>query len=305
MERKIHPGLEVTVKYPCTLGEGSLWDSKRNAICWVDILKCEIHEFKLSESVHRIYPVNEMVGTIALCNNGDFIAALKNGIARVNRIDGSIRTLVHPESHLPNNRYNDGKCDPAGRLWVGSISLTEEQGAASLYMINPDLSVSKKIPNVTISNGLAWTSDYKTFYYIDTPTLTVVAYDFDLTTGNITNKRIVINVPKEEGFPDGMTIDTEGMLWIAHWEGWQAARWNPFTGRKIASISVPVARVSSCTFGGKNLDDLYITTARVGLTQAQVEEQPLAGSLFVLKQCGSRGALTFEFDDGHVNSSEI
>src|ERR671910_1289976 len=100
MERKTHPGLEVMVNHPCTLGEGSLWDSKRNAICWVDILKGEIHEFKLNESAHRIYPVKEMVGTVALCKNGDFLAALKNGVALVRRSDGSIKTLVHPEAHL-------------------------------------------------------------------------------------------------------------------------------------------------------------------------------------------------------------
>jgi sugar lactone lactonase YvrE len=142
---------------------------------------------------------------------------------------------------------------------------------------------------------MAWSSDYKTFYYIDTPTCEVVAYDFDLLTGNIGNKRVVIRIPPQEGFPDGMTIDNEGMLWIAHWDGWQVSRWNPNKGKKLLSIPLPVAQITSCTFGGDNLQDLYITSARVNLTEEQLKQQPLAGSLFVLRNSGFHGTPSFEF----------
>ena len=118
----------------------------------------------------------------------------------------------------------------------------------------------------------------------------------DKLEGNITNKRVVITVPQKEGSPDGMTIDKEGMLWIAHWDGWQVARWNPHTGEKMLSIPLPVARITSCVFGGDTLQDLYITSASVGLTEKQMEEQPLAGSLFVVKNCGFQGMAAFEFD---------
>jgi sugar lactone lactonase YvrE len=124
----------------------------------------------------------------------------------------------------------------------------------------------------------------------------VVAYDFDISTGTISNKRIAVNIPPTEGFPDGMTIDTEGMLWIGHWDGWQVARWNPLTGEKLLSISLPAARITSCTFGGDDLRDLYITSARVGLTEQQLAEQPLAGSLFVINSCGFQGMPAVEFD---------
>ena len=122
------------------------------------------------------------------------------------------------------------------------------------------------------------------------------SFDFDVKTGDIGNRRVVVSIPEKEGFPDGMTIDREGKLWIAHWEGWQVARWDPETGKKLMSIQLPVARITCCTFGGENLQDLYITSAKVGLTAQQLEKQPLAGSLFVVKNCGYQGLPTVAFD---------
>lgn len=288
--------IEVVVNHTCLLGEGPVWDFKGKTIIWVDILNGEIHEFHPSQNLHRKIDVREMVGSVAICTDGNFIAALKNGLAFVHRDSGEIKMLHNPEAYLLNNRFNDGKCDPAGRFWVGTMGLDEEPGVGNLYMVNKDLSHSKKIEGVSISNGMAWSSDYKTFYYIDTPTYKVMAYDYDLLTGNITNKRIAIQIPKEEGSPDGMTIDVENKLWIAHWDGWQITRWDPATSTKLLSIPLPVARVTSCTFGGDDFQDVYITSAKVGLTEKQLQEQPLAGSLFVIRNSGFRGLEAFEFN---------
>ncbi|HET7003292.1 MAG TPA: SMP-30/gluconolactonase/LRE family protein, partial [Puia sp.] len=153
-----------------------------------------------------------------------------------------------------------------------------------------------KIAPVSISNGMAWSLDRRLFYYIDTPTLTVVAYDFDEITAEIKNKRIAIRIQEDEGSPDGMTIDNEGMLWIAHWDGWQISRWNPLTGKKLLSILLPVARVTSCCFGGENFQDLYVTSAKTGLTAGELHDQPLAGSLFIIRDIGYHGLPLFEFD---------
>jgi len=288
---------EVVIPHCCLLGEGPVWDATNNSICWVDILNGVIHECSPSKNQHLKMPVKDMVGAIALCTSGNFLAALKSGLAFINRASGEVKMLHHPEAHLPENRFNDGKCDPAGRFWVGTMAVSERKEAGSVYMIEKDLSHSVKIAGVTISNGMAWSPDNKTFYFIDTPTFQVVAYDYDLKTGTIKNRRVVITVPKKEGFPDGMTIDTEGMLWIAYWDGWQLARWNPVTGEKLFSIPLPVARITSCTFGGEELQDLFITSASIGLTGKQHEEQPLAGSLFVVRDCGFQGmeTNTFEF----------
>ncbi|WPV02015.1 SMP-30/gluconolactonase/LRE family protein [Mucilaginibacter sp. cycad4] len=286
---------EVVVPHRCLLGEGPVWDAQMNTVCWVDIPNGEIHEFSLTDNGFRTMAIKDKIGAIALCTDGRFLAALKSGFAFIDRQNGKIKLIDHPEAHLPGNRFNDGKCDAVGRFWAGTMALSEETGAGSLYMIENDLSATVKIKGVSISNGLAWSPDNKIMYYIDTPTFEVVAYDYDIQTGNIANKRVAIQIPEKEGFPDGMTIDMDGMLWIAHWGGSQVARWDPDTGAKLLTVQLPVAHVTSCTFGGTHLNDLYITSARVGLSEKQLIEQPLAGSLFVVRNCGFRGMETAAF----------
>lgn len=286
----------VVVKHTCLLGEGPVWDATQKVICWIDILNGKIHEYSPEKKTHKIIPVHQMIGTIAVCNDGNFVAALQNGFAFVNRQSGEIKMINDPENHLPNNRFNDGKCDPAGRFWAGTMSLTDEPDKGNLYSLEKDFTIKQQIQNVSISNGLAWSIDETILYYIDTPTFEIVAYNYEKSTGLISNKKVIIKIDKEEGAPDGMTIDTEGMLWIAHWDGWQVTRWNPATGQKLLAIKLPVARVTSCTFGGDNLEDLYITSAKVGLSEAVLKNQPLAGSLFIIPSCGYKGILAFEFN---------
>ena len=287
---------DVVVEHTCLLGEGPVWDAKHKAICWLDILNGEIHEYATEQKMHKVIPVHQLIGSLAVCTNGNFIAALQNGFAFINKISGEIKMIADPESHLPNNRFNEGKCDPAGRFWAGTMSLSEEPNAGSVYVVEKDLSITKRIESVTISNGMAWSINHKTFYFIDTPTFEVVAYDFNKHSGNINNKRTIIKIANEDGYPDGMTIDNEGMLWIAHWDGWQVTRWDPNSGEKIYSIQLPVAKVTSCTFGGENYGDLYITSAKVGLREDELEKQPLSGSLFILRNCGFKGMPAFEFE---------
>jgi sugar lactone lactonase YvrE len=287
--------LELVVEHTCLLGEGPVWDAKRKMICWVDILNGIIHQYNPEQKKHTTIPVHQMIGSFAICTNENFIAALKNGFAFIDEYSNEVKMIANPETDLPNNRFNEGKCDPAGRFWAGTMSLTEDSGAGAVYVVDRHLSITKKIEDVTISNGMAWSANYKTFYYIDTPTWQVVAYDYNNETAHIRNKRVIINIAKEDGYPDGMTIDSDGMLWIAHWDGWQVTRWNPANGEKLFKIKLPVARVTSCTFGGANLQDLYITSAKVGLTKEALEEQPLAGSLFVVRNCGYKGMPAVEF----------
>jgi sugar lactone lactonase YvrE len=287
---------EVVLEHRCVLGEGPVWDPKNQTICWVDILKGEIHEYKPAENSHKTLFVNQMIGAITICKNGHFVAALKNGFGFIDRNSGAVTMISNPEPHLPGNRFNDGKSDPSGRFWAGTMSHTDEPEKGSLYLLNTNLSVTKKISKVSISNGMAWSYDHKIFYYIDTPTFSVAAFDFDNTNGAIDNKRTVIRISQIDGSPDGMTIDSEGMLWIAHWDGWQITRWNPATGEKLLNIPLPVARVTSCCFGGDRYQDLYITSARTGLPDDQLKEQPLAGSLFVIRNIGYTGLPLFEFN---------
>ena len=287
------------VEYECEslLGEGPVWDWRSKRLFWVDIEGFAVHIFDPAQREHGIINVGEFVGSLAVRKSGGLVAALKSGFAALDPETGEITPLADAESHLPGNRFNDGKCDPAGRFWAGSLALDEDhgKGQGNLWCLNPDHTVQLKIPGVWISNGLAWTRDERTMYYIDSPTQQVVAYDYDKPSGAISNPRTVIRVPAEEmGYPDGMTIDEEGMLWIAHWDGGHVCRWNPHTGEEMAEIKVPVSRPTSCVFGDDDFGTLYITSARTRLSNEQLAAQPLAGSIFKCRP-GVRGLPLNEF----------
>src|SRR5262245_8247900 len=273
------------------LGEGPVWDWREKRLYWVGIEGFAVHTLDPVTRDHRVFEIGQFVGALAVRKSGGMILALKSGFAALNLSTGEITSLADAESHLPGNRFNDGKCDPAGRFWAGSLLLDEEHGdgKGNLYCLKPDLTVELKVPGVWISNGLAWTADECTMYYIDSPKQKVVAYNYNNATSEISNPRTVIEVSaSEKGYPDGMTIDEEGMLWIAHWDGGHVCRWNPQTGEELAEIKVPVSRPTSCVFGGPDFDTLYITTARTRLSREALASQPLAGSIFTCRP-GVRG----------------
>jgi sugar lactone lactonase YvrE len=290
----MNKNMETVVNHKCILGEGPVWDDKRKRILWIDIAEGHIHQFTPATNIFKTFSVGEMIGSLAITDGGT-IAALESGFSFVNLENEETAHIDDPEKHIAGNRFNEGKCDPMGRFWAGTMSLTEEGTTGSVYTLHPDLSIEKKIDNVTISNGMAWSVDQKTFYYIDSPTLQVLSYAYDNATGAISDKKLIISIDQSEGFPDGMTIDEEGMLWIAHWGGWKVARWDPATGKKLMQIELPVSQVTSCTFGGEKFEDLYITSASIRLTHEQLQKEPLAGSLFVVKNCGYKGMPAFEF----------
>jgi len=261
----------------------------------VNIMGNEVHEFRPATGQDRTFDVGQPVGTVVPRRSGGVMVALRDGFAALDTEAGKLTMIADPEAHLPGNRFNDGKCDPAGRFWAGTMRIAEDQkGAGSLYRLDPDLSVHKMWSNITVANGIAWSHDAKTMYYIDTPTLTVVAFEYNVETGAIANPRPVVHTPDGPGFPDGMTIDAEGMLWVAYWDGWRVVRWDPATGKALAVIELPVARVTAPWFGGPHLDELYITSARIGLSAEAAAKQPHAGSIFVVWP-GVTGLPAFEF----------
>jgi sugar lactone lactonase YvrE len=222
------------------------------------------------------------------------VLALQQGFYHLDLETEKLTPLVDPESHLPDNRFNDGKCDSRGRFWAGTTRLKHDEPAGFLYMLDADLNVHRRLDDVWISNGLAWSQDDRTMYFIDSPTGEVIAFDFDVAAGEIGNERLVIEIPEGGGSPDGMTIDEEGMLWIALWDGWRVIRVNPESGAIIDEVKMPVARPTSCVFGGPNLDELYITTASTRLPAEELDKQPQAGGLFRCKP-GVKGLAAIEF----------
>ncbi len=289
------PNSRIFLDHTCLLGEGPVWDDVQQVICWIDILNGEIHEFSPASKKHTTIAVHQMVGCFTFCTDGNFLVALQNGFAFVDRLTGTIKMISDPEIHLAGNRFNDGKCDPAGRFWAGTMSILETPEMGNVYMLDAALTITRKVDAVSVSNGMAWNKEGNLFYYIDSPERCVAAYDFDQKSGEITNRRMVVQVPEVDGFPDGMTIDEEGMLWIAHWGGWQVARWNPENGEKLFSFKLPVEKITSCTFGGEGLKDLYITTAKVNLTETELLAQPLAGAVFIIADCGFNGMPAVKF----------
>jgi sugar lactone lactonase YvrE len=285
---------EIVVHHACQLGEGPVWDATNNTIIWLDILQGEIHQHNIYTKQHSIFQVGEMIGCIAPKEHGGFIAGMENGIAFIDIVNNIIQHITNPEKGL-GNRFNDGKCDAAGRFWAGTMSKSEEKNKGSLYVMETDLSLKKKIDNVTISNGLAWNDASTVMYYIDTPTNYVFAFDFNIENGELTNQRIAVDITHEQGFADGMTIDEEGMLWIAFYDGWRVARYDPNTGKLLQQVELPVANVTCCTFGGDNLNDLYITTASKGMSEEALAEQPHAGNLFIIPNTGVKGTLPQTF----------
>jgi sugar lactone lactonase YvrE len=276
---------ELILDAMAVLGEGPCWDHRSGLLYWVDIAAKKIHAYDPRSGKDQAVQLDQMVGTAVPRQSagGGVIAALERGLHLLDLETAKLSLLDDPERGMENNRFNDGKCDAAGRFWAGTMNRNEEGPTGSLYCLEHGRPARKALGGLTISNGLGWSPDGRTMYHIDTPTRQVVAYDFDAVRGEISRGRTVVTIPAEDGYPDGMTVDAEGMLWIAHWGGGQVSRWNPQLGKRLTVIKIPAECVSACTFGGPELDELYITTARIGQTEENLAKQPHAGGLFRVK----------------------
>ncbi len=268
----------LVVDKPAIVGEGSLWDAQSKVLYWVDILSHELYIYDPASGENRTVLTCQSIGTVVPRRRGGVAVALHNGFATIDLSADKITPLADPERMIPANRFNDGKCDPAGRFWAGTMEFNGEANRGALYCLEIDQSVKKKIEPVTISNGIVWTADHKTMYYVDTALNSVRAYDYEIDSGDITNERVVIE-NEGEGHFDGMSIDAEGMLWIALFQGAGVKRYDPNSGVLLRDIGLPMSQVTSCAFGGENLDELYITSAAINLDTSAMAEQPLAGSL--------------------------
>lgn len=278
---------ELVLDAKAFLGEGSIWHPKEKKLYWVNIEGKSLHIYDPVTKQDRELPVGSRVGTVVPVDGGGALVALQSGINYIDTKTGRLTFLMDPLKDTAL-RFNDGKCDPAGRFWVGTMALDRRRRGAVLYRYDKDKTIHLMLDSVSISNGIVWTKDKKTMYYNDTPTNTVQAFDYDDKTGNISNRRVAVTIPRGTGSPDGMTIDAEDNLWVALWGGYCVAKFNPRTGELLQKIKVPAPNVSSCAFGGKDLETLYITTARQGMNADRLKEFPLSGGLFSVKP-GVRG----------------
>lgn len=287
---------ELVYHAEATTGEGSIWHPDRQTLFWVDIEGRTLYEYLPDQKDCRSWRFDRMVTTVIPETDSTVLIALQNEIIRVNLNDGSTVSIVSVPDGDGTIRTNDGKCDPSGRLWVGTMGFGEQKGAACLYCVRADGSIETKWTDVTISNGIVWSADKKYMYYNDTPTRKIMRFRYDDNTGEILYDGIAVQIPEGTGSPDGMTIDNEDNLWVAQWGGGGVYCYNPYTGDLLAKVEVPAPHVASCAFGGENLDVLYITTARAGLSDQQLKDYPLSGSLFACRP-GAKGVVANFFHE--------
>ena len=262
------------------LGEAPLWHTIHQILYWVDIESRIVHGYEPHTGQHREWLVPQMVGTVACASNGNLFLGLQNEIAELDPATGHVHTLAALEADLPDNRCNDGKCDPAGRFWVGTINMESKPGAGSLYCVDTEYQITKVLGGLTVANGMAWSPRGDAMYFIDSHHRNVMRYDFDPATTELRNARVILKGENEDEVPDGVCVDEEGMLWIGFYGGYRVGRYDPATGKHLADVNVPAPNVTSCCFGGQDLKTLYIATARQGLPAEQLKEFPLSGSLF-------------------------
>ncbi len=285
--------MKATLLYPsqCYLGEGPLWHAKRKSCFWVDIEDGILYEYSWLDKSIQTWKFNHNVSVVLEDKHDGLLISLGTSIARFNPTTGEHTWLLDVEKEN-DNRCNDARCDSHGRLWIGTMHRKHLKGEGSLYCVNEHKHVDKKITNTTISNGLAWSLDNTRLYFIDSGSQVVQSFIFDEESAAIIFEKNAIDIPGSMGTPDGMAIDVEGMLWIAHWGGFGVYRWNPFTGEHLDTIEVPVPNVSSCAFAGENLDHLIITTARENMPDDQLEKYPGSGDVFIAKP-GVKGVKGF------------
>jgi len=279
----------VTFNHRAVLGEGPHWDSVTKTLYWIDILGKKVFSHDRNGHTSAILLEKSPGCLVPTSHPNTLLVACQNSLELLNTNDHTCRTWLSRSKMetKPENRFNDGKVDPFGRLWVGTVAFSCQGTEGTLFSVNPDGTFKKRRGEVGISNGLAWTRDSKVMYFIDSPTRKIVAFDYDVNTGDLTFERTVVTVPDTNGqVPDGMTIDSEGMLWVAIWGGSKVCRYNPNGGQILRELQVPALNVTSCCFGGENLDVLYVTSASC---DTDLKKWPQAGFTFEYKNLGVKG----------------
>uniref|UniRef100_UPI0037E884B4 regucalcin isoform X1 n=1 Tax=Semicossyphus pulcher TaxID=241346 RepID=UPI0037E884B4 len=318
--------VECVVKAAALVGEGPVWEESEQMLLFVDIAGQKIHRWSPTTNQIQSVETSDMVGFVVPRRSGGYVAGVGRSLVAVDWSNQTQTLLLEVDKNKPNNRLNDGKVDPIGRLLAGTMGkevrpaeLERQQG--SLFSVTSDLTVSKHLSQVDISNGMDWSLDQKTFFYIDSLSLTVDAFDYDSNTGHLGtcvlvlhlcvlvlhlcvlvlqytiylcvcclgNRRVVYRMEEGEGLPDGMTVDAEGRLWVACYNAGRVINIDPATGVRLQSVSLPVMKTTSCCFGGPDFSDLYVTSASLGLDQSELRHQAEAGHTFKVTGLGVKG----------------
>ena len=288
---QINTQVECVLDCRDKLGEGVMWCPVERALYWVDVpMPSFLHRWDPKTGKHDAWPMPEMITSLAKRNDGTLLVASHHGLNIFDPRKTKLARIAAPEADRPKNRANDGGTDGKGRFWFGTmynnvapdggyLAIPESTGV--LYKVEPGLRIVPMDGDIGVSNAICWSPDYSRMYFADTLIGAIYAYDFDLELGGMSNKRVFAKLD-HHGYPDGATVDAEGYLWNARWEGGSLIRFAP-DGAVDAIVPIPANRVTCCAFGGDDLDTLYVTTSRLHLTEQELAAQPQAGGVFALK----------------------
>jgi sugar lactone lactonase YvrE len=270
--------INVALDVRANLGEGPIWDAARKCLLFVDIPLGEIYAFDPATRDFSIYDVGQPAGAVTPTSKGDWLVAARDGFLRLDPRTGATTLAAIVEDDRPDNRMNDGYCDARGRFWAGTMSMSHDAEAGALYRLDAQLRATRMVEHVTTSNGIDWSLDHRLMYYVDTGTRRIDVFDFDLDTGAIGGRRPFVEIAERDGKPDGLIVDAEGGVWLALWGGGALHRYLP-DGRLERTIALPVTHPTKCAFGGPDLGDLFITSARSPVPENARAAQPYAGSV--------------------------
>jgi sugar lactone lactonase YvrE len=287
--------IEIAVDAHAFIGEGPVWDHRQNVLWWLDIFRHELHAFDPATGADQITDLGAQIGAVALRASGGLVLAAPEGYVAFDPATGARSVLATVEHDPSKMRLNDGKCDSRGRFWAGSIAhnavdpeaVVPVVGAAKLYRLDPGADAVEVLDGVTVSNGMGWSPSDDTFYYVDTMTHGLDAFDYDADSGAISNRRTLVTLSPTEGHPDGMCVDEDGCIWLALSGASQIRRITP-AGDLDRTLHLPLSRVTSCAFGGPELDELYITTHSALMSHLDRQAESTSGALLRC-QPGVRG----------------
>lgn len=264
------------------LGEGPSWHAGDGVLYWVDVIRPAVFRYDPAKGQTGLWPLTGTVGCAVPRKDGSLMLGADNSFVALDLKTGASSVLAVAEPDMPHNRFNDGKVDRRSRFWAGTIDRKTESPTGSLYRLDPDLTITRMETGLICSNGLGWSPDDRIMYFTDSMIRTIWAYDFDLASGTIGNRRVFAKLADDDGVPDGLAVDAEGYVWSAVWDGWRIVRYAP-DGHIDREVRMPVQRPSSCMFGGPDLRTLYVTSAWAGIPGRDLLNGPLAGSLFAFE----------------------